>query len=183
MLTGVRVLTPPAPVLTLEEVKAQCNVADSFCGDDALFSRLMVAAQAAAEGETRRAIGEQTLAATFEAWSGRLAIDLPRPVLQGVESVTIDGEAVSADAYSVRAERLVGQVVPVSAWPSGDVLTVTYHAGWSSGDTPAPVKQWLLVRIADWYAQRESFIGGNVSEFGRSFVDALLDPYRIPAVA
>lgn len=183
MLTGVRVITPPAPVLTLEEVKAQCNVAESFGGDDALFSRLIAVAQAAAEGETRRAIGEQTIAATFEGWGARGAIALPRPVLLSVESVAVDGEEVPVDAYMVRAERLVGQVMPVSAWPAGDVLTVTYRAGWTADDTPAPVKQWLLVRIADWYAQRESFIGGNVSGLGRSFVDALLDPYRIPAVA
>lgn len=49
-------------------------------------------------------------------------------------------------------------------------------------DCPEPLRQWMLTRIGTWFEQRESIaVGTNFTEFGRGFVDSLLDPYILPA--
>ena len=45
---------------------------------------------------------------------------------------------------------------------------------------PAPVRQWMLIRLSTLYEQRETFaVGSNFTEFGHSFADCLLDPYVV----
>ena len=57
---------------------------------------------------------------------------------------------------------------------------LTVRAGYPAERFPEPIRQWMLVRIGTLDEQRESFaVGATLNEFGRSFVDCLLDPYVV----
>ena len=104
----------------------------------------------------------------------------------GVASVTVGGEAVDAGLYGFTPSGLSPQESPLRAafiptpdFPQGETV-LTVRAGYPAERFPEPIRQWMLVRIGTLYEQRESFaVGSNFNEFGRSFVDCLLDPYIV----
>ena len=103
-----------------------------------------------------------------------------------VASVTVGGEAVDAGLYGFTPSGLSPQESPLRAafipgpdFPQGETV-LTVRAGYPAERFPEPIRQWMLVRIGTLYEQRESFaVGSNFNEFGRSFVDCLLDPYVV----
>lgn len=184
----MRVITAPTvePV-SLAEAKRHLNLMTSETDDDAIVTDLISVAREAAEGITHRAIGAQTLEVSVDGpWTASQVFTLPRPPLVSVTSITVDDVELDASEYVVRTDTYLGTVSPVEAWPAGDVMKIRYGAGWSAADTPKSVKQWMLVKIADLYAKRESYTigqGHTVSEMPRSFVDSLLDQHIVPVVA
>jgi hypothetical protein len=45
---------------------------------------------------------------------------------------------------------------------------------------PAVLKQWMKIRVAQWYEHREAIIVGTiVADLKRDFIDGLLDPLRV----
>ncbi len=197
----LKLITPPAfePV-ALAEAKAQCNVDLAFTDDDALLSSMIAAARGHAEHLTGRALPTQTLELVLDRFSAG-AIELPRPPLASVESVKcLDAagaeQTMDPALYRVDTDSLVGRVYPVGSWPETatdrhDAVRIRYVAGWPMSEGGSPVwtgptqiKQWMLIRIASLYAQRESFITGAIKfDMDRSFVDGLLDAYYVPRVA
>ncbi len=180
---NVRLLTPPAaePV-TLEAARLHARA--EAAEDDALLAGLIAAARREAEDVTRRVFGESV----WEVETGPPAdpFRLPLVPCTAVESVTVDGEAVDAGLYgftpsglSPHESPLRAAFVPGPGFPQG-VTVLRVKAGYPADRFPEPVRQWMLVRIGTLYEQRESFaVGSNFNEFGRSFVDCLLDPYVI----
>ena len=117
--------------------------------DDALLSLLITAARQEAEAITGRALGESTEQYGF--------------VPSGVEL----------------REPIRAVFTPGPDFPQGKTV-LTVRAGYPAERFPEPIRQWMLVRIGTLYEQRESFaVGSNFNEFGRSFVDCLLDPYVV----
>lgn len=127
------------------------------------------------------------------------AIELPRQQLLAVSSITyldVDGveQTLSAADYTVDAESLVGCVCPAwgKCWPLTrpvpNAVRIRFTCGWPMSNTVSPpvwtgpeaVKAWIKVRVATMYEQREAIITGQqANEVPRSFVDGLLDAYRI----
>lgn len=184
------IAAPTIEPITLAEAKLHCRV-DS-AADDTLITGLIVAARQQAEERTGRALITQQ-------WRYDLAafpidhVELPNPPLQSVQGITYldaagNRQTLAGTEYDVIAAESVGVALPAygKAWPAcrahpGSVqISFTAGYGLSAGNVPQAIRQWILLAIGTWYAQREAVITGTiVSELPRNFWDALLDPYRI----
>lgn len=108
---------------------------------------------------------------------------------------TLDPDAYVAEQAS---DSVPAEMTPVVLWPTTRPgkrsVRIRYTAGWpvsgtgAEGDpyvptTPEGIIAWLLVRVTGLYEQRENFVlgtsGNAVVPMGRTFIDALLDPYTI----
>ncbi|PRP71499.1 hypothetical protein BUE93_05735 [Chromobacterium amazonense] len=50
----------------------------------------------------------------------------------------------------------------------------------TAADVPESIRQWVLLRVATAYAQREAVSSGQpLQAMPRTFVDGLLDPWRV----
>lgn len=179
----VRLITPPAaePVtLGMARLHTRAEAAE----DEALLTALIKAARQQGEGLTGRVFGESG----WEIETGPLTAPFRLPLLPctAVESVAVDGQSVDVGLYAFTPSGLSPQESPLRAvftpgpdFPQGETL-LTVRAGYPVDRFPEPIRQWMLVRIGTLYEQRESFaVGSNFNEFGRSFVDCLLDPYVV----
>lgn len=182
----IRVITPPAtePV-TLAEAKLHCRV--DVNDDDDLITALIVAARTYCERIAWRAFLTQTIQLWLEAWPDKDWIEIPRPPLQGVNSLTwFDeddvGHVVNASIYFVDYYSEPGRVVLTAnqSWPDGTLraynsIVVEYDAGWETAeDVPAQYKQAMLLLIGHWYENREATTVGEVSRPIEFAVNALL---------
>lgn len=159
---------------------------------DPLLAALITAARRQAEDITGRALVTQT-------WTYRLdefpvaAIGLPKPPLVSIASIKyldVDGvlQTMATDDYEVYTSALLGLVTPAygSSWPNTrevpEAVRVEYTCGYgAAAAVPQEIKQWMLVQIAHWYANREA--SSVVKLEPLPFVDALLDAYRILQIA
>lgn len=187
----LKIVTPPAvePV-TIEEVKAQAVIDGSL--DDLLLGIIISAARAQGEALTNRSWAPQTLEVVFDGFpAGR--ISLPRGPVTAVASVVyldVNGAEVTLDQsfYDVNTEAPVAWVAPVysGTWPvtanKPNAVRVRYEAGWMAAtEFPPALKQWMLVNVASFYAQRENHVvGAKVAAMPRGFCDSLLDPFILP---
>lgn len=187
---GLTLLTPPAAEpIALAEAKRQCNVDTDMTGDDALIESLIVTARRQAENETGLALMTQSWRQTFAAFSG--VMELFRAPLVSVQAVRyIDAgdvqQTVSPLAYRMLSSGTVGKITPAYGltWPSAlstpDAVEVDFTAGYgaAAADVPAEIRQWMLLQIGHWYANREAVVTGPIVAT-LPFVDGLLAPYRV----
>lgn len=176
--------------VTLEEAKLFCRV--DHDAEDALITTLISAARQHAERQTGRVICASTWQWTIE---GAL-LPYHKLVVQNapcsaLTALTVGGAAVDSSLYEfvpsgngANEAPLLAHLTPLEGFPEstdGERTVLTLSCGWGLADIPTAIKQWILVRVSTLYEQRESFaVGSNFTEFGHSFVDGLLDPYRIP---
>lgn len=185
MLTINRTSAPATEPLLLSEVKTHLRVDGT--DEDALIVSLIAAAREYVESFTRRALITQT-------WTRRLGdfantIDLPRPPLQSVSSITYtdlqgDSQTVTASVYDVDTDSEPGAVTLgyQQVWPSVRnerlPVTITYVAGYgTASDVPQAIKQAIMMLVAHWYEHRQ-FAGDEMAELPMA-VHSLLWPYRI----
>ena len=190
----IKVITPPTvePV-TVEDAAAQAVI--DHTADDTLLEVLISAAREDGENRTLRSWAPKTLEVVLDRFPvGK--IELPFGPVTAVSSVKYIDEAGVEQTYPTASydkcvDALVAHVRPLNgaAWPATKnvpaAVRVRYTAGWQRADFPPALRQWLLIRVASMYAQREQHIVGfvvgmQVGEMGRGFADALLDPYTIP---
>lgn len=193
---------PDALPISLARVKEHVRVDGT--GDDNLLTLYLAAAVSQAESITNRQLLQATRTLTLDQFpdSGE-AIELPYPPLQSVSSVSyvdVNGDTqtlVPGDDYTLDN---ASDVTPALLWPVDSdwpatksdtpaAVTIVYVCGWTQSGSPAvadlpeAVEQWLLLRAAGLYGQRENVAMGNPHEFKqlpRTFVDALLDPWIVP---
>ncbi|MFZ5821796.1 MAG: head-tail connector protein [Chloroflexota bacterium] len=188
---GLTLLTAPAeePV-SLSEAKTHLRV--EHTDDDVLITGLIAAARQAAEARTGRALVTQKWRQTLDAWPDDGVIELDKPRLISVESVSylaIDGTRQTLDpaAYQAVTDTLIGTVQPTygTYWPpcrdTPGSLRVDYTAGYgNAAAVPQPIKGWMLLALATWYAQREALVAGvSLAELPRAVWGSLLDPYIV----
>ena len=175
---SVRVIEPPAALVSLEEAKTFLRILDdSDAETDNLLAAFIVAAQAEFDGPTGwvgRCFGEQTLEWT----EGPLGYEvrLPFPDLRSILSI----EARVGSSWQVlpstgyQADD-AGVIRPISgAWPSMAASRVTYVAGMAEGDP-----RLQQVKTAILFHVRLHFYDGDFSERMRKLIDALLSPLRV----
>jgi len=120
-------------------------------------------------------------------------IDLPFPTLQSVDAVkytdlTGTVQTLDPSQYVVDAISEPGALTPApdTYWPDTqnrtNAVQISFTAGYGDdAAVPAGIKAWMLMRIGVLYKNREEVAvtqrGENVVTM--SFVDHLLDPYRI----
>ena len=187
------IVVTPSTVLpvSVEEVKLQTVVEHSE--DDTLLEMYIKAAVDYGEKVTGRNFTPVTYQLELDSFpAGKIAL---RPNLQSVTSIVFtdsDGveQTLDSNEYNVRTTAIVGYVEPVDSWPAGKDVVVTFTAGYplSGGEptTPYGIKLWLMVKVADHYKQRESFLaqGGNatVAPLPQSFIDNMLSCEIVPGV-
>jgi uncharacterized phiE125 gp8 family phage protein len=184
-----RIVTPPAsePV-TLAEAKTHLRLEST--ADDTYVSTCIQAARQHIEEVCWRGVVTQTWEAVLEGFPCGNEVELPGGNLGATSSVTyVDADGVSqtlattiyeADTVSVPGRLLLayGQ-----SWPATrcqwNAVRVRYTVGWAVADVPAPIKQALLLLVAQLYEHRVPEITGTIVSPVRFAVDALLSPYRL----
>ncbi|HEX7823634.1 MAG TPA: head-tail connector protein, partial [Mycobacterium sp.] len=88
---------------------------------------------------------------------------------------TLVADLSSAPARIVPA---FGSVWPI-ALPEIGAIAVNYTAGYgdAAADVPQGLRNWILLRVATMYANREESVPGAVTQLPH--VDGLLDPFNI----
>lgn len=165
MLAPVRTAAP-ATLVSLEEAKRHMIVDHDEYND--LITSLVASATAYFDGwggVLGRALVTQTWRQDFCGFSSRMR--LPLHPAASISSLTyFDDSNVSqtlADTVYALFTDAIGPYVslkPDQSWPSAyrreDAVSVTFVAGSSAGDVPAPVKTAILMLSALWFENREA---------------------------
>lgn len=190
----LKVITPPTvePVSVAEaKLQAVIGIAD----DDDLLEIMISAVREQGENLTSRSFAPQTLEIMldeFPSWE----IELPKGPVTSITSVKyidedgVEQTLVSGTDYVGDTDSLIAKVQPIyqGEWPDTyqqpNAVRVRYEAGWTASTVPDAIKQWMLVRVASLYAQRENHVVGSgvgikVGRMGHDFADALLDRYKV----
>lgn len=189
----LRVVDPPAPLVTLDRVKAHLRVDGDEEND--LILAYIAAAQATIDGPggwLGRALGKQTI--EYRTWlPGRsgCAVSLPCPPVVEVTGVSIVDDEDREFVMDQAAWRLVGDaelqlraaagVVGSACRP--DALRIRYQAGYKPGDNEdflwppllASVPAAMLVMVSLLYEQRS----GAADLQTNPTIMALLGPLRV----
>ena len=165
-----RTTIPPAltPV-TVEEAKEYMRFCDA--PDDRLIHQFILSAVNLVEAYTGRALISQTIEATALRVRAGECIDLPRPRLLSVDSVTSSGVALSEDDYAVNIK---AEPATITTTSNHDQLTVTYTAGYgaSPDDVPSIIRTAIMAIVARSYDNR-------TEELPKFLMEQLLSGYRI----
>lgn len=187
-----RISGPTVEPISLAEARLQCRLAADDTAEDTLLSLCIQAAREAAEHQLGRALVAQTWEQTHEAFPLG-AIALERAIASSITSIQYVDAAgalvtLSSSAYTLQVDQQSAQVLLAagSSWPAvtagPGAVRVRYVVGYGSDATavPAAVRQWLLVTVAAFYAQREAFDAtGRAAALPERFVDRLLDAERV----
>ena len=182
----VRTEAPTGDVVTLAEAKAHVRYDDS--DQDAYITALVAAAVGYLDGWTGvlgRALLTQEWRQDFRGFSERLRLPM---IATSVVSVTNGGDTVADTVYVLRRDHLGSYVTLKTdqSWPSvatGDApVSVTFECGYgAAADVPAPIKQWILLTVGDWFRNRETgAVGAKAGEIPMSAgARALLAAYSM----
>jgi uncharacterized phiE125 gp8 family phage protein len=172
-----RTTAPAVEPVTVDQAKEQCRVRHSSA--DARLERLIASAREQAEARTRRALITQDWQQT-QCPGAHSSIPLQRWPVQEVLSVHVDGVLLDPSAYRVNLGDEASVVAKSGSWP-GEEVVVLFRAGYGSepAAVPASLCDWMLVHIADAYANPNAVVIG-VSSGRMDFVDDLLNPFVVP---
>lgn len=187
------ITAPAAEPVSLAEAKQ--HIKDVPTSDEGLLALFIAAAREECENMLRRALITQTWEKYLDAFPD--AIELFYPPLQSVTSIVyVDPngaqQTLASTEYVVDDKQEPAWIVPADgkSWPStrGGVInavTVKFVCGYGANETTVPkaIKNWLLLRIAGLYTNRAAVVmesgSVNVAALPATFVDSLLDRYRI----
>jgi uncharacterized phiE125 gp8 family phage protein len=172
------IVTPPAAEpLTLAMAKAHLRV-DST-DEDTWITTAIQAAREDAEGYTERAFVTQALRLYLDSFP--YSIDLPRPPVQSVESITYldaDGaeQTLAESEYQTDLVRAPDSPTPPrilpaygKSWPVTravpNAVWIDYTAGYGAGpdNVPARLRAGMLLNLGDAFENRSTIIVGTVS--------------------
>jgi uncharacterized phiE125 gp8 family phage protein len=188
---SLRIITPPTALpVSLEAAKAQVNLQHNLHDD--VITRMILAAAGVAEQELNRKLMSQTWQLLIDEFPPH-EIEIRCPRVQNITSIVYtdpDGvdQTLSTSAYSLDADLMPGYVLPAlgASWPAtlkkANAVRVTFVAGYGStaDAVPKTVQEWVLVRVATAYYNREAFLAGiSVAELPGRHVDQHLDAERL----
>lgn len=167
-----RLVTPPVTEpITLEETKLHLRIDGNE--EDSLISVLITAARQKSEEYTRRAFIIQTWELALDSASGK--VYLPKPPIQTINEVTLDGKIVSTENYVLIGQNAFYSKIPLRA-VNPDGLVIRYISGYGSNatDIPQAIRQAILMLITHLYEHR-----GDENVEIPTTIKALLQPYRV----
>lgn len=191
-LTLKRTSDPASEPVSLGEAKNHLRV--DISDDDDLITALITAAREYVEEASRRALITQTWRLSLPQFPAAVEIELPRPPLQSVTSVTYtdsDGSSstFASSKYSVDTDSEPGRVRLVYGedWPSDTLaetnpVQITYVAGYGDGssDVPQRWRQAILLTVGHWYENREAVAtGGGIPKELPLAVERLINMDRV----
>ena len=191
IVSTVNVQTAPT-VEPVSRAAAKRSLRLETSADDDLVDHLITAAREYTERVTNRSFCTQTLDLLFDEWPSDL-IELPRGPVQSVTSVTSYTAADVATVMSSGDYRVDTTTDPArialndgAVWPSdlratGHAGVVRYVAGYgatSDQDSPAVLRQAILLLVGHWYEQT-GIAGPNMAVVPYGF-EAAIAPFRVP---
>jgi uncharacterized phiE125 gp8 family phage protein len=183
-------LTSPPAVepLTLAEAKAHLRIdADE---EDALIASLIAAGRMWLERQFGLALIRQGWSLYADRLPEGRELSLPLWPVSAVEGVTLHGEAEAAElaesAFAVdllsRPARIsfrqIAGSVPALRRLNGIEIAFITGFGETGRAVPGPIRQALLLLIADWYERREPVLPGYEPPQLPAMVAGLMAPYR-----
>lgn len=163
--------------IALDDVKLYLRVLHNE--EDALIQSLLNAAIDKAEQITGRALSVRT----YELYRDDTSpFVLPYPPLRAVNRL----EVLDGDSYVPADYVLDDKATPAIIQPKSDAsglncLRVEFECGYEQ--IPDAIKSWIFVQVSTLYENRMNLVTGTiVSEMPHSFVDHLLDSYRVRQV-
>ena len=148
--------------------------------DDTIVQGAISAARAHAEAVTRRVLRRSRWLWLVDGLDPEQQV--PLSPCEFCTKIAQNGVVLDPAEYDYRAGDFVPifGVLTVSCAPLVGETEVELVAGYEDGKVPPDIVKYIMIRMADFYEQRESFaVGQNFHEFGRDFVKCLLDPYLI----
>ncbi|EJL21899.1 head-tail connector protein [Novosphingobium sp. AP12] len=181
----VFVVTPPEPVVSLDEAKAHLRVRHG--AEDDLIKAYVAAATGhidGPEGWLGRAIGMQTLEVREDVFRDCMRLPFP-PIVDIVSVKHLDAAAAEVtilpSEYEVRG-LLIGSAFG-KRWPSvlaqPESVRIQYRAGYDT--LPPAIRAAILLMTGDLYANRETTAAGTstASIPMSTTVENLLQPFRV----
>jgi uncharacterized phiE125 gp8 family phage protein len=179
---------PTSEPVTVAEAKAHLRV--DAANEDTLIASLILTSRLHVETALGLALLTQSWRLLLDRWPPEKDLELPLRPLQSIDAVrvlpaegaptVIDPSAYLADTASV-PPRLIrtGVIWPQPGKAAGGVeIDFTAGYGASAADVPAPIRQALLLLIANWYERREPIEVGSPETTVPAAVCDLLEPYR-----
>lgn len=182
----VFVVTPPDPVVTLEEAKRHLKVDGD--DEDVEIAAFIAAATGHIDGPDGwlgRALGVQILEARTDVWCGyQVSLPFP-PVLELVSISYLDNEGTEQMADLADLDLLGRNLVAAgSSWPwdggsrRRESLRIRYRAGYET--LPPAIRAAILLMVGDLYRNRDSVAFTVATAIPMSTtVESLLAPFRI----
>lgn len=191
---GLTLVTAPASEpLTTAEAKSHLRV--DITDDDTLIDAYVKAARQYVEEDMGRALITQTWDYTLDEFpADGSAIQIPRPPLQSVTSVTyVDSagatQTLSSANYIVNTGKRNGEITLAygQTWPAtreqANAVTIRFVAGYGAASAvPETIKTAVRLTLGDLYGNREGSIVG-ATHIVNPAVAALLGPYRLVEIA
>jgi len=160
-------VAPVNTVVARSDVKDHAKIEHTV--DDDLVDAYLAAAIRIAEERLRRQLITATWVLKLDAFPADGAIDLPRPPLQSITSITYvdtegDTQTLSTDVYDADTDSDPGVLVlqHQQSWPvtrdQRHAVTITYVAGYGDDpeDVPADYRLAIKILAAEYYRERES---------------------------
>ena len=186
---SISVITPAtSEPLTTAEVKSFLRVDSS--DEDTLIGVLITAARSMAEAYTRRILMTTTIEEFYDVFPNyrnpedKDIIFLSRGPIQSVTSVKyVDGagaeQTISSENYATDLVSEPSRIVSNNGWyatkDTVNAVIVRYVCGYSSSsDVPAPIRQAMLLMIAEMYEKRQD----SVKRLPTA-AEYLMNPYRV----
>ena len=177
----------------MELLRLHCHIDEGDSDDDAILTLYSWAAIRQGEFESNRVWLDS-------GWTGKMdsfpvgPIEIPKSPCTAISSITYtagDGTESAFYEYSFSPSSLqwdggnpYARVYPQSSgWQEGSGVTLTFRAGWSSALFPQDLTQWILVKVAAKFEQREDLASATrkiAIPFPRHFADSLLDAWYLP---
>lgn len=160
--------------MSLAEVKAQVRLDHAY--EDEYLQRLIQTATTFVEDYIGRSLLEQTWRVIRREEGGVGEVSLPYPPVLEILSVntTLSGnKKKQLKGYHVTTNHQIPRLVMSDFY---DALEVEYVAGFGKnpGDVPGPLRQAILMVVADWYENR----GIEIVPVNNT-VEVLLRPYKV----
>lgn len=185
-----RTTEPGSEPLTLAEAKLHLRVETAVTDDDALITALIKAARQQAENRLQRTLISSGWTLALDDFAAAIRLPMPRATaITSVKYIDANGvqQTIASTDYSLdNASEIANWLLPAYGldWPAAraqaNAVEIVYSAGWAdAAAVPQELKQWLLLAVGAWYGQREALAERQVFDLPRSFVDGLLDGWRV----
>lgn len=184
----VQTAAPAVEPITLADAKAHLRIDGT--AEDAFIASLIITSRLQIEAALGLSLITQAWKWTLDAWPDRREIALPLRLVRSIDAIEVKDAGgtllvVSPSLYHVdgaaNPARIVAMAPPLpvpGVVAEGIEIRFTAGFGATPADTPAPIRQALLMLVAHWFENREPVsIGAQPSSIPET-VSSLLSPYR-----
>lgn len=162
--------------LSLQEVKRHLRIDNDFIDDDDYLESLIIAGTQLAENYVEKDIANTQTVLRIDDFSGDW-IKIKDGNFLSIVSVLDSNNASIGTIYQTSKHNDFFQIEWVNSIES-DPLTITYLSGYAENQTPALIKQAILIKIADLYdSARADFNWSGLTD--NKVFESILNFYKI----